>query len=116
MQKVQNGFAISGSAISAALDQITAQQHLNRQTRAVHATEFCRPGQVMILREDIGRHNALDNIAGALAREGIAADNGFVLLSSRVSIEMVQKTAVIGVSVMVAVSARCGRVRPQASR
>jgi FdhD protein len=105
LQKVQNGFAISASAISAALDQITAQQHLNRQTGAVHATAFCRPGQVMILREDIGRHNALDKIAGALAREGIAADNGFVLLSSRVSIEMVQKTAVIGVSVMVAVSA-----------
>jgi hypothetical protein len=105
LREVQGGCVVAASVIAAALDQIAAHQHLNRQTRAVHAAGFCRPGQVFILREDVGRHNALDKLGGALARGRIIAGSGFVLLSSRVSIEMVQKAAAIGVPIIVAVSA-----------
>ncbi len=100
------GINVTPKQIMAAMQSLQPLQKLNTITRAVHAAAFWQPDHgIMEIREDVGRHNALDKLAGALARKSIAASGGAVLLTSRVSVEMVQKTASMGASIIVSVSA-----------
>jgi FdhD protein len=105
-RKIASAVSFRPEEIMSALDALTREQALNRETRAVHAAAFWLPGRGLIaVREDVGRHNALDKLAGALARRRISPADGFVVFTSRVSVEMIQKAAAIGVPLVVAVSA-----------
>jgi FdhD protein len=91
---------------SAALD---AFQVLNRETHAIHAAAWATPdGAIQVAREDVGRHNALDKVLGALTRASVDPRNGFLLVTSRASFELVQKAAVFGVPLLAAVSRPTG--------
>lgn len=85
---------------------LLSRQGMHRATGATHAAVFAdRDGNVVLVREDVGRHNAVDKLVGALARAGIDASEGFVYLSSRCALELVAKCARAGVRVVATVSA-----------
>lgn len=93
-------------AIERALAAMRQGQALGRETRATHAAAFCdEAGGMLIVREDVGRHNALDKLVGALARHGIDPAEGFIVMTSRCSYELVEKTVRAGVPLLVTVSA-----------
>ncbi len=98
---------IPPAAVARAMDELAAMQVLNQTTGAVHAAAWCRPdGEVRLLREDVGRHNALDKLIGALlAGPAPREAEGFVAVTSRASYEMVQKTLTLGAPLLAAVSA-----------
>lgn len=92
--------------VAQATDALRDWQPLHDRTHAVHAAGFLRPGgAVLMAREDVGRHNALDKLIGALIRAGVDPAQGAFVLTSRISVEMVQKSAMAGCAVIIAVSA-----------
>ena len=99
------GLRVCRDEIMEAVAALPHAQALNRQTRSVHAAALWESDGRLVAREDVGRHNALDKLAGALMHEGRSASGGIVVLSSRISIELVQKAGMMGAAVLVGVSA-----------
>ena len=98
--------AATNAALFRALRDLREMQPLNRETGAVHAAALCSAeGEVLLVREDVGRHNAFDKLIGAMARAGRGWDGGFALLSSRCSYELVEKAALAGCPLLVTISA-----------
>ena len=94
------------SAFQHALETLSDHQPLNQATGSMHAAAWAySQGQIQLVREDVGRHNALDKLIGALRRKGLHAHTGMLLISSRASYEMVTKAAAAGVALLAAVSA-----------
>lgn len=104
--KVSNTLRIEASAIERALTQLPDWQTLHQSTGGVHAAAWADPqGNLQYLREDVGRHNALDKLLGALFKNKVNTQNGFLLLTSRASHELVYKAAFAGIELIAAVSA-----------
>ncbi len=103
---VSSNLRLSAAEVLAAAAALTGHQPLHDITRAAHAAGFWVPGQGMVaVREDVGRHNALDKLAGALVARGVDPACGAVAVTSRLSLDLVQKVAALGVPVILSVSA-----------
>ncbi len=106
LPRIDSTLKIAPSAVRRALGALREGQDLGNRTRATHAAGFFTPvGALLCLREDVGRHNALDKLTGALARRGVAASGGFIVMTSRCSYELVEKAARAGCPLLVTISA-----------
>jgi len=102
---VRSDLVLQRDALWHAGEALGARQLLNRETNAIHAAAWAAAdGSLRVVREDVGRHNALDKVLGALAREDVDASRGFLVVTSRASYELIQKAAVAGVPILAAVS------------
>ena len=103
---VDKTITVSSEALQHSIEHLTDHQPLQRVTGAVHGAAWCGlDGEILALREDVGRHNALDKLIGHMKREDYAVDSGYALISSRASYEMVYKAAAAGIELLAAVSA-----------
>ena len=99
-------FSLTHGQIADATASLNSSQPLHQSTRAVHGAGFFVPGRgLLAVREDVGRHNALDKLGGAVVRSGTAPDKGAIVVTSRISVEMVQKAAMLGAPILIAISA-----------
>jgi FdhD protein len=103
---VPAGVTVTAAELHAAIAELSGRQPINARTGSVHAAAWVVPGQgIQVVREDVGRHNALDKTIGALARARADFAAGYMLITSRASYEMVQKCATMGIALLVALSA-----------
>jgi FdhD protein len=97
---------VPAAALNAAQRALREHQGLQQRSGATHAAAWCdAQGRIVLSREDVGRHNALDKVIGAMVRAGVDASQGFLCITSRASFEMVQKAVMAGAGVLAAVSA-----------
>jgi len=118
LHPVAPGVVVSTGAIERAFQSLVDHQQLNASAGAVHAAGWASlEGEILVAREDVGRHNALDKLIGALLRAGVTPEEGFVVVTSRASFEMAQKATVFGARLLAAISGPTGlavRVAEQA--
>lgn len=109
LPKIDAKLQTSRAAIFRAQQVLRSHQVLNQKSGAVHGAAFVSPnGDILALREDIGRHNALDKLIGHMARQSMSAQDGFLLMTSRCSVELIQKAVLTGFPLMVTISAPTG--------
>jgi FdhD protein len=105
-RKIEAALEVDPAAVAAAFRALPDHQPMNRANRSVHAAAWCAPdGRIRLAREDVGRHNALDKLIGAIAGSGADPAGGFVVMTSRCSFELVQKTAAVGIPLLATISA-----------
>lgn len=106
LPRLVDGPRVEAAALHRAFAQLPMHQRLFERTGAVHAAGWARrDGTLVLVREDVGRHNALDKLVGSMACEGHRVDDGFAVITSRASSEMVQKAATAGIALLAALSA-----------
>lgn len=110
LPEVSSGVTLMRDELARATDLLRARQPLHDATRAAHAAGFLKPAQGIVrAREDVGRHNALDKLLGALARSGDAPSDGALVMTSRLSLELIQKAALAACPILIGVSAPTAR-------